>query len=129
MRRLLLLLLASSAWLDASRPSAAQVTNPIANMPFIAGELSVLASRCGLRDKVWATRLVGRTEYAIQHLNWSVVTPQTGETEESLTIRIQEGQQDGIRTLAGDRAGTCAKLTPERLAKFDKIVAGTTPMF
>jgi hypothetical protein len=129
MRRLLLLLLASSAWLDASWPSAAQVTNPIVNMPFIAGELSVVASRCGLRDKIWVTRLLGKTISAIQQLDWSVVTPQTGETEESLMIHIQEGQEDGLRTLANDHAGTCAKLTPERLAKIDKIVAGTTPVF
>jgi hypothetical protein len=123
-----LLLLGSLVWLQSSWPADAQVPNPFVNMPFILGELSVVAPRCGLRDRIWAVRLIGTAEVAIHNLDWAVVTPQTGATEDTLLDRLREGQVNGLTTLANE-PGACAKLTPERLAKIDKIVAGTTPVF
>ena len=128
MRKIALLLLASVAWFHTAPLGFAQVANPIINMPFVLGSVSIVASRCGLRDKLWATRLIGATQEAIRNLDWSVVTPQTGATADMLLDRLAEGQDNAISTLAND-PGACAKLTPDRLSKIDDIVAGTTPVF
>ena len=128
MRKVTLLFLVSAAWLNAPLPASAQGPRSIVDVPFVLGVVSVVASRCGLRDNIWATRLIGVTEVAIQHLDWSAVTPQTGATEDILLDRLAEGQTNAVSTLASD-PNACAKLTPDRLAKIDKIVAGTAPVF
>ena len=128
MRKTYGLLTALAVSAAGTQAGEAQMANRIVNMPFIVGELSIMAQKCGLRDKIWAFRLLGQTQGAIHALDFAKVTPETGATEDSLLDRIHEGQKDAIATFASD-PGACAKLTPDKLAKFDPIVAGTAPVF
>ena len=129
MRTVLLWLVAALAGLTAGAAGAAPSTGPIGDKPFAVGEIGAAAVACGLRDKIWLTRLLLKVQAEIEKVDWKTVTARTGETVNSVSLRMSDGVDDGRRTVASDPAGTCARLTPEIVAKLDRIGSGALRVF
>src|SRR5205823_409818 len=107
-----------------------QSSTVLMNQAWALGEISVGASRCGVRNKIWATRLVGHVLIAINKLDPEALRETANLSTTDLNDRLDDGQQNALWSLQDHPDTFCAeKVTADRLAEADRIVADQAPVW
>lgn len=123
------LLCAVAVIMSGTAASASRMYNAIENKPYILGELATMASRCGVRDKVWAVRLLYTVKNAIKQLDWSVIGPKTNATADDLDDRITQGMNNALWKLANQTNACNGIDKDELLPEADAIADHKKPVF